>query len=36
LDTSRLVAEFSCVQLPSWQQGLEKVLTELASTTMIR
>jgi dTDP-4-dehydrorhamnose reductase len=36
LDTSRLTAEFSCVQLPSWQQGLEKVLTELASTTMIR
>jgi dTDP-4-dehydrorhamnose reductase len=36
LDTSRLVAEFSCVQLPSWQQGLENVLTELASTTMIR
>ena len=36
LDTSRLVEDFGCTELPSWQQGLEKVLTEIASTTMIR
>jgi len=36
LDTSRLAEDFGCAELPSWQQGLEKVLTEIASTTMIR
>lgn len=36
LDTSRLAEDFGCVELASWQHGLEKVLTEIASTPMIR